>query len=108
MKRFEDQLFYSLVESGDVISKTEVIPKDETWQISKFIGSAAYDPKSRVCLVWGHGSSEPQLIRSTHGDVEHNLHFECVGDGAKALAIVLTNNSNETRSLGGGFEARVI
>lgn len=97
-----------MVDADDSVESHVVIPSGEKWEVTRFIGNAAYDPHARVCLVWDYGTPNAQPLRSTHGDIELDVAHQLTGDGSKKLAIVLTNDTQSQQSMGGGFEAKVL
>ena len=96
--------------TAEVISDT-VIPNGETWEITRFAGSAAYLDDTIVCLVWDRGGGGEEIITCTHGD--QNLEFseesiQRTGDGTKKLALVLTNDTGVARIMSGCWEALIL
>lgn len=98
--------FYSSVASlGESVDDT-VIPNSETWEVTKFIGSAAYVDDTTASLYWDHTGAGETLLATTHGDAAIPLFTQLTGDGTKKLTIVLTNDTAAARKLGGRWEAR--
>ena len=96
--------------SSEAISDT-VIPDGETWEITRFAGSAAYIDDTIVCLVWDRGGGGEEIITCTHGDQNLEYNEEAVqrtGDGIKKLAIVLTNDTGVARIMSGCWEALIL
>jgi hypothetical protein len=90
-------------EASDVI-----VPSGETWEITRFVGSAAYLPDTTASLVWDRAGT-PEILYSTHGDgtfTDSTKHV--TGDGAKVLSIVLTNDSATSQMMGGEWSARSV
>ncbi len=96
--------------TDEAISDT-VIPDGETWEITRFAGSAAYLDDTIVCLVWDRGGGGEEIITCTHGDQNLAYNEESVqrtGDGVKKLAIVLTNDTGVARIMSGCWEALIL
>jgi hypothetical protein len=100
-----DGLYESVAALGRVI-KDQVPSSGKTWEIVRFVGSAAYSPDASVKLVWDLGGASEEVIASTHGDANVELVRQVAGDGTKKLALVIENDSLAARVLGGRYEAR--
>jgi len=100
-----DSLYESIGALGRV-TKDQVPANGKTWEIVRFMGSAAYLPETTIKLVWDAGGTIEEVIASTHGDANYELVRQIVGDGVKKLGIVLENDSLAARVLGGRYEAR--
>jgi hypothetical protein len=88
------------------VVKEQVPANGKTWELVRFVGSAAYLPDTRVKLVWDVGGAGEEVIASTHGDANLEMVRQVVGDGTRKLALVLENDSLAARVLGGRYEAR--
>ena len=97
---------YESVTGLSRVVKDQVPADGKTWEIVRFVGSAAYLPETTVKLVWDLGGTAEEVIASTHGDANLELVRQVAGDGAKKLALVLENDSVSARILGGRYEAR--
>ena len=86
--------------------KDQVPANGKTWEIVRFVGSAAYLSTTAVKLVWDFGGPGEEVIASTHGDANLELVRQVVGDGTKKLALVLENDAPSAQVLGGRYEAR--
>ena len=100
-----DGYYESIAALGRTV-KDQVPADGKTWEIVRFMGSAAYLPETTVKLVWDLGGTAEEVIASTHGDANLELVRQVAGDGAKKLALVLENDSLSARILGGRYEAR--
>jgi hypothetical protein len=100
-----DGLYESIAALGRVI-KDQVPGNGKTWEVVRFVGSAAYGPETSVKLVWDLGGAGEEVIASTHGDANVELVRQVAGDGVKKLALVMENDSLSARVLGGRYEAR--
>ena len=100
-----DGYYESVAALGRTV-KDQVPADGKTWEIVRFMGSAAYLPETTVKLVWDLGGTAEEVIASTHGDANLDLVRQVAGDGAKKLALVLENDSLSARILGGRYEAR--
>lgn len=100
-----DSHYESVAALGRVV-KDQVPANGKTWEIIRFVGSAAYLATTAVKLVWDHGGAGEEVIASTHGDANIELVRQVVGDGARKLAIVLENDSVAAQIIGGRYEAR--
>jgi len=100
-----DGYYESVAALGRTV-KDQVPADGKTWEIVRFMGSAAYLPETTVKLVWDLGGTAEEVIASTHGDANLELVRQVAGDGAKKLALVLENDSLSARILGGRYEAR--
>ncbi len=100
-----DGHYESVAALGRVV-KDQVPANGKTWEIVRFVGSAAYLPETDVKLVWDLGGAGEEVIASTHGDANVELVRQVAGDGVKRLALVLENDSLSARILGGRYEAR--
>lgn len=99
-----DSLF-TLVASYDSEVSDTVVPNGETWTVVGFTGSAAYVPGTIIKLIWDPAGS-PVTIAATHGNLDIVLDYEVVGDGSKVLRLQLENDTGNTETLGGQWEAR--
>jgi len=97
---------YEAVAALGRVTKDQVPGSGKTWEIVRFVGSAAYSPDASVKLVWDLGGAGEEVIACTHGDTNLELVRQVAGDGAKKLALVLENDSLSARVLGGRYEAR--
>lgn len=100
--RVSDSHFAS-VPGGTSVNSETLVPDGETWEISEFVGSAAYVDNAEVKLCWG-----AELLASTHGDARIELDRQIVGDGVTKLCIVLDNAAANARSLGGQWRGRKV
>ncbi len=100
-----DGHYESVAALGRVV-KDQVPANGKTWEIVRFVGSAAYLPETAVKLVWDLGGAGEEVIASTHGDANVELVRQVAGDGIKKLALVMENDSLSARILGGRYEAR--
>lgn len=98
--------FYTTVPAKGGVVKDQVPAKGVTWEIVRFVGSAAYSATTTVKLVWDSGGPEEEVIASTHGEANVELLRHIVGNGIKKLALVLVNTSAEPQTIGGRYEAR--
>jgi hypothetical protein len=105
MNERNDSHYESVAALGSVV-KDQVPANGKTWEIVRFVGSAAYLPETVVKLVWDLGGSAEEVIASTHGDANLELVRQVAGDGTRKLALVLENDSLAARVLGGRYEAR--
>ncbi len=97
---------YEAVAALGRVVKDQAPAAGKTWEIVRFVGSAAYLPETTVKLVWDLGGPGEEVIASTHGDANLELVRQVAGDGTKKLALVLENDSLSARIIGGRFEAR--
>jgi hypothetical protein len=98
--------FYETVPAlGDTV-KDQVPPAGKTWEIVRFVGSAAYLAETSVKLVWDQGGAGEEVLASTHGDSNVEFVRQVVGDGIKKLALVLENTSQSGQALGARYTAR--
>ena len=97
---------YETVSALGRVVKDQVPANGKTWEVVRFVGSAAYLPATSVSLVWDFGGAGEEVIASTHGDTNLELVRQVVGDGAKKLAIVLENDADAAQVLGARYEAR--
>lgn len=100
-----DSLYETVAALGRVV-KDQVPANGKTWEIVRFVGSAAYLSTTAVKLVWDAGGAGEEVIASTHGDANLELVRQVVGDGTKKLALVLENDASAAQSLGCRYEAR--
>lgn len=100
-----DSHYESVGALGRVV-KDQVPANGKTWEIIRFVGSAAYVATTSVKLVWDYGGAGEEIIASTHGDANVEMVRQVVGDGTKKLALVLENDSDSAQSLGGRYETR--
>ena len=100
-----DSLYEAVPALGRVV-KDQVPANGKTWEIVRFVGSAAYLALTTVKLVWDQGGAGEEVIASTHGDANLELVRQVVGDGTKKLALVLENDAPAAQMLGGRYEAR--
>lgn len=94
---------FAEVEAYDSSAAETVIPNGETWVIRLFVGASARLDDTTSKLVWDYGGTE-EILAATHGDGSFVLGAELTGDGAKKLAIVLVNDTNAARVMGGQWE----
>ena len=78
----------------------EFIPNAGTFYISKLGGNAGASPATSVQIIWDYQGAE-EILLSTHGDANHQVDVEVVGDGVKTLAIKLINDQQTSDVLGG-------
>lgn len=97
---------YETVAALGRVVKDQVPANGKTWEIVRFVGSAAYLATTAVKLVWDLGGTAEEVIASTHGDANLELVRQVVGDGAKKLAVVLENDAPSAQILGARYEAR--
>jgi hypothetical protein len=100
-----DSIYETVPALGRAV-KDQVPANGKTWEIIRFVGSAAYLAQTTVKLVWDHGGAGEEIIASTHGDTNLELVRQVVGDGIKKLALVLENDGVSGQLLGGRCEAR--
>ncbi len=100
-----DSIYETVSALGRVV-KDQVPANGKTWEIVRFIGSAAYLAVTTVKLVWDFGGAGEEVIASTHGDANLELVRQVVGDGAKKLALILENDGVSAELLGGRYESR--
>ena len=98
---------------GDVAANSEtehdeVIPSGETWRLKLFTANGAYLDDTLVCLMWDRGGDDEELLAASHGDASIPMGKELVGDGAKKLTIVLTNDTSSAHVMGGRWDAEVV
>ena len=86
--------------------KDQTPPVGKTWEVVRFFGSAAFRDDTTVSLIWDRGGAGETVVALTHGSMERGLGFQCPGDGAKKLAIVLQNDSDAAQQLGGAYEVK--
>lgn len=98
--------FYETVPALGQSVKDQVPAAGKTWEIVRFVGSAAYLAETTVKLVWDQGSASEEVLASTHGDSNIELVRQVVGDGTKKLALVLQNASLSGQEIGARYEAR--
>lgn len=98
--------FYETVPALGQAVKDQVPAPGKTWEIVRFVGSAAYLAETTARLVWDQGGASEEILASTHGDSNIELVRQVVGDGSKKLALVLENASQAGQSLGARYEAR--
>lgn len=96
---------FSDVPALDEVVDDFVIPNGELWEIRKFQGSASYLDDTAVSLVWDPAGAA-EILACTHGDSSYNLGAQVTGDGTKVLRLVLSNDTNVARIMGGAWEAR--
>lgn len=95
---------YEALSSASESSTPLVIPDGDRWHVRRFIGNAAYTSSVRVTLYWDRGGPAEVIMASTHGDADLPLDFELLGDGIKAVEIVLVNASNRETVIGASWE----
>lgn len=78
----------------------EFIPPSGTYYISALGGSSSASPDTLVEIIWDFGGTE-EILFATHNDSNQNVNIELPGDGAKILAIRLTNDQGVPDTLGG-------
>jgi len=100
-----DSIYDTVAALGRVV-KDQVPANGKTWEIVRFVGSAAYLSTTAVKLVWDHGGPGQEVIASTHGDANLELVRQVVGDGVKKLALVLENDAPSAQILGARYEVR--
>lgn len=101
-----DDNFFVTVNPLTTTDKVQVVPNGETWAVSFFQGSAAYNESTTAKLVWDYQGAGEEVVASTHGDTQFSqLHRTVVGDGVKKLAIVLDNQTQALQALGGRYTA---
>ena len=98
--------FYETVAAVTQAVKDQIPPNGKTWEVVRFVGSAAYLAETSVRLVWDYGGVGEEVLASTHGDSNVELVRQVVGDGTKKLAIVLENTSLSGQAIGARYEAR--
>lgn len=84
-----------------------LVPNGETWQIRRFLGSAAYLPDAVVSIIWDPDGT-PEILDLTHGDKDADVGVDITGDGIKVLRISLLNDTNTTQILGAHWEGKKI
>ncbi len=97
---------YETVGALGRVVKDQVPANGKTWEIVRFVGSAAYLATTAVKLVWDFGGAGEEVIAATHGDANLELVRQVVGDGAKKLSLVLENDAPSAQILGARYEAR--
>lgn len=97
---------YELVGALGRVVKDQVPASGKTWEIVRFVGTAAYLPMTAAKLVWDFGGAGEEIIAATHGDANLDLVRQVVGDGTKKLSIVLENDDASAQVLGARYEAR--
>lgn len=98
--------FYENVPALGQVVTDQVPAAGKTWEVVRFVGSAAYLAETSVKLVWDFGGAGEEVLASTHGDANIELVRQVVGDGTKKLALVLVNASLSGQALGARYEAR--
>jgi len=97
---------YETVAAFGCVVKDQVPANGKTWEIARFVGSAAYLSTTAVMLVWDHGGAGEEIVASTHGDANIELFRQVVGDGVKKLALVLENDAPSAQVLGARYEVK--
>lgn len=97
---------YETVAALGRVVKDQVPANGKTWELVRFVGSAAYVPTTSVRLVWDYGGAGEEVLASTHGDANLDFVRQIVGDGTKKLALVLENDDDAAQVIGARYEAK--
>jgi hypothetical protein len=68
--------------------------------ITEVGGNACYSPDVKVEVKFG-----TDVLFVTHGDSIQNINQTVTGDNSKKLAILLTNDTDQTETIGGYYKA---
>ena len=89
------------VSSTSSESKSQTIPDEETWIISKMWGSACHCGLTKAQI-----SFDTDILFVTHGDLILDNQVKVTGNGTKQLTIKLQNDSDNQETMSGGYIAR--
>lgn len=93
--QFEKRFYQAIAATGS--ANLEYVPESgEKIHLCEIGGNAARDIDVKVEIFWND-----ILLLSTHGDTTQRSCLELIGDGSKILKILLTNNSDQSETIGG-------
>lgn len=79
-----------------------VVPAGRRWRLMEAFGAATLSGDTRIEVVWDRKGPEPVVFFLTYGTAERRLGgVEILGDGVKALSVVLVNESSRASVLFG-------
>jgi len=99
--------YYKEVSSNTEDSQEFVIPDGETWEITRWNGSANAYRETHVCVIWDYDGTQ-ELIAITYNSEKRDILRTFTGDGTKKMAIVLVNDSPNAERLGAEFDYKVL
>ena len=94
-----EQRFYKLVSNNSSESINYTIEDGVTLYLKELGGNAVYNNNVKVEIIWNSN----ETLLATHGDTVQRTTKELVGDGIKTITIKLTNDSDQSETIGAYF-----